>query len=87
MTQKPKLKPINPIQWNSPNTKPWIATASATAAPSNHPRGLAVAVSLPRRHAECMPIARNTINGSTGTKNITANTGGPTEILPIPSSS
>jgi hypothetical protein len=26
----------------------------------------------------------NTISGSIGTKNITANTGGPTDILPIP---
>ncbi len=67
------------------NTSPWIATARATAAPSSHHTGCAVTVSLPRRHAECMPIARNTINGSTGTRNITANTGGPTEILPIPS--
>ena len=34
-----------------------------------------------------MPTARNTISGSTGTRNISANTGGPTDILPIPSSS
>ena len=40
-------------------------------------------MSLPRRQAECMPIARKIINGSMGTKNMTANTGGPTEILPM----
>jgi hypothetical protein len=32
-----------------------------------------------------MPMARNTISGSMGTRNMTANTGGPTEILPMPS--
>src|ERR1700722_11723294 len=32
-----------------------------------------------------MPTARNTIHGNTCTRNISANTGGPTEILPIPS--
>src|SRR5580700_1166090 len=62
-------------------------TASSTAAPSSHHSGLAVTVSLPRRQAECMPMARNTMSGSTGTRNMTANTGGPTEILPMPSSS
>src|ERR1700691_4883064 len=62
-------------------------TASSTAAPSSHHSGFAVTVSLPRRQPECMPMARNTMSGSTGTKNTTANTGGPTEILPIPSSS
>ena len=69
------------------NTKPWIATDNNTAAPASHHRGLAVTVSLPRRQAECMPIARNTISGNMGTKNITAKTGGPTDILPMPSSS
>src|SRR5258708_12582464 len=34
-----------------------------------------------------MPTPKNTIKGSMGTRNITANTGGPTEILPTPSSS
>src|SRR6267378_1545288 len=87
MIQKPKVKPINPTGWNAPNTSPWIATASTAAIPSNHQRGLAVAVSLPRRQVECMPMPTNTIKGSMGTRNITANTGGPTEILPIPSSS
>ena len=55
--------------------------------PSSHQMGSAVTVSLPRRQAECMPMARNTIKGSTGTRNMSANTGGPTEILPIPSNS
>src|SRR6266403_1461864 len=87
MSQKPKVNPINPTGWNAPNTSPWIATASTADIPSNHQRGLAVAVSLPRRQAECMPTPKNTIKGSIGTKNITANTGGPTEILPMPSSS
>src|SRR5713226_5343158 len=87
MIQKPKVKPINPTGWNAPNTNPWTATARAADIPSSHQSGLAVTVSLPRRQAECMPMARNTIKGSTGTKNITANTGGPTEILPIPSTS
>src|SRR5579863_1221555 len=87
MIQKPKVKPINPTQWKAPNTSPWIATANAADTASNHQSGLAVTVSLPRRRAECIPTPKNTIKGSMGTKNITANTGGPTEILPMPSSS
>src|SRR5260370_3507667 len=87
MIQKPKVKPINPTQWNAPNTSPWIAMASAADIPSSHQRGLAVTVSLPRRQPECIPTPKNTIKGNMGTKNITANTGGPTEILPMPSSS
>src|SRR5260370_40155151 len=87
MSQKPKVEPINPTQWNAPNTRPWIARASAADIPSSHHRGLAVTVSLPRRQAECIPTPKNTIKGSMGTKNITANTGGPTEILPMPNRS
>src|SRR5258708_17936619 len=87
MIQKPKVKPINPTQWNAPNTSPWIAMASAADIPSSHQRGLAVTVSLPRRQPECIPTPKNTIKGNMGTKNITANTGGPNDILPMPSSS
>src|ERR1700744_2674865 len=64
-----------------------MATDNSTAAPASHQMGLAATVNLPRRQAECMPIARNIMSGNTGTKNIKANTGGPTEILPTPNSS
>ena len=86
-TQKPRLNPSRPTQWNAPYTRPCKATASAIAAASNHQIGLAETVSLPRRQAECMPTAKKISKGSTGTRNITAKTGGPTEILPMPSSS
>jgi len=34
-----------------------------------------------------MPTAKKIISGNTGTRNITANTGGPTDILPMPNTS
>ena len=61
--------------------------SSITASNNSQLNGLMATVSLPRRQAECMPTARNIISGSIGTRNITANTGGPTDILPMPSSS
>src|SRR5271165_1211683 len=71
----------------APNTKPWTAAANSTASARSQPNGRAAELSLPRRQTECMPTPKNTISGSMGTRNMSANTGGPTEIFPIPNSS
>ncbi len=86
MIQKPKLNAdeSDPMKRTEPQPLDGNGQQHRQA---EQPPDLAAALSLRRRHVECMPMARNTISGSIGTRNITANTGGPTDILPIPSSS
>ena len=83
MIQKPNTRPTSPTQWNAAESHPLHEHGQQPRPRRAATRAaLPTAVSLPRRQAECMPIARNTMSGSIGTRNMTANTGGPTEILP-----
>ena len=55
---------------------------STTAAANNAASSLPVRPKLARFHSACMPGASRNNIGSIGTRNIAANQGAPTEILP-----